>query len=326
MEKFSSPAQLATRPPGSKLRVVVLGSGWGAISFLKNIDPKEFGPDGQYELTIISPRNYFLYTPLLPSAVSGTVEERSIVEPVRNLMHGKGQYYEAECLDIDPHARTLTCVKEFCEVCRARKGVHHSAADHTFVVHYDVLLLAVGSVNNTFGIPGVADYCWFLKNIDQAHKLRVHLSKAIEQAGLPTTSPENRRRLLSFVVVGGGPTGCELAAELHDLVKEDVEKLFPHLKGEVRITLIETLDHLLNAYDRQIAEYAKELFDRQKVDLKLGTRVMSVADGVLTVQPRNGEEEQLEFGTCVWATGVGMNPLVRRQKGFLFFLSSFAEL
>ncbi|GAB4816314.1 hypothetical protein N2152v2_003360 [Parachlorella kessleri] len=178
-------------------------------------------------------------------------------------------------------------------------------------------MVQVGAVNNTFGVRGVNEHCWFLKTIDEAHKLRVHLSKSIEHAGLPTTTPEERRRLLSFVVVGGGPTGCELAAELHDLVTEDVARLFPHLKGEVSITLVETQDHLLSAYDRQIAEYAGRLFTREGIQLKLNTKVLAVDPGVLHVQPLGEPEQTLPFGTCVWATGVGMHPLVKSLEAKL---------
>ena len=92
-------------PKTAKPRVVILGSGWGAISFMKAL-PKETAE--KYDIVLISPRNYFLYTPLLPAVATGTMEERSIVEPIRNVVLDKGEFYEAVCQTVDPATRTLT--------------------------------------------------------------------------------------------------------------------------------------------------------------------------------------------------------------------------
>lgn len=314
----------AAPEPRRKTRIVVLGTGWGAVSFLKTLDPKTYGPEGRYEVTVVSPRSYFLYTPLLPSAAAGTVQERSIMEPVRNMLGEGGTYFQAEATAIDPQRRVLTCAVDRCAVCNTMeresgkcggKGQPGCGArQDSFDLPYDVLVLGVGSVNNTFGIKGVSDHCFFLKSIDDAHRLRVRLSKVIEHAGLPHLSPEERRRHLNFVVVGGGPTGVELAAELHDFVQEDVGRLLPHLKSEVRITVVDTMDHLLGAFDRQLSEYTATHFARSGIDLQLGTMVKSVDEGALTVARSGGKEETVPFGTCVWATGVAMHPLVRGLK------------
>ncbi|GAB4819591.1 hypothetical protein N2152v2_006637 [Parachlorella kessleri] len=237
-----------------KTRVVVLGSGWGAVAFLKSLDPSTFGDQGRYDLTLVSPANFFTYTPLLPSVVAGTVEERSIVEPVRRLLKGQGNYYQAECIGIDPRRRVLKCAVDNCQACQASHGVgKDDKGRDTFEVPYDILLLGVGSVNNTFHIAGVEENCFFLKTIGDAHRLRIHLNKSIEHAGLPNLSKAERCRHLNFVVVGGGPTGVELAAEMLDLVQQDVEVLMPQLKGDIKITgdmkiaVIDTMDHLLGA-------------------------------------------------------------------------------
>lgn len=302
-----------------KTRVVVLGTGWGSISFIKSLDPKSFGPDGPYELTIISPRSYFLYTPLLPSAVAGSVQENSILEPLRNMMHTQGTFYQAEATRINPESQTLTCAVDKCSVCKVVERESGCPSDvcaaerSTFEVPYDILILGVGSVNNTFGIPGVREHCAFLKSINDAHALRVRIARMIEHAGLPNMTPEERRRHLNFTIVGGGPTGVELAAEVHDLVKEDVLRLAPHLKDLVSITVLDTMDHLLGAFDRELSEYTASHFAREGINVALGTMVKSVSDGELTVQ-RNGTQEVMPFGTCVWATGIAMHPLVAQLK------------
>jgi NADH:ubiquinone reductase (non-electrogenic) len=168
-----------TIPKTSKPRVVVLGSGWGAVSFIKAMN-KNVAEN--YEVILLSPRNYFLYTPLLPAVATGTVEERSIVEPIRNIITGKGDYYEAECQSIDPDTKTLTA-------CFPKQT---GLPDACFSIAYDHLIVAVGSVNNTFGIEGVQSHCFFFKSIGDANKLRRQLSECFERAALPNTPPEVR--------------------------------------------------------------------------------------------------------------------------------------
>ena len=94
-----------------------------------------------------------------------------------------------------------------------------------FKVPYDVLILAVGCVNNTFGVQGVAEHAFFFKSIEDAARLRRHVSECFERAALPQTPPEEKEKLLSFVVCGGGPTGVEVAAELHDMIEDDLAKV-----------------------------------------------------------------------------------------------------
>eukprot|EP00887_Chlorella_sp_A99_P006921 scaffold2.g6921.t1 len=288
---MAPPGTPAGSREGQKIRVALLGSGWAAASFIKNADPEAFGKGGKYELIVISPRNYFLFTPLLPAAAGGAVELRSIVEPIRAVLEGKGRYYEASCLSIDAGRRELTCEK----VCAARKhiGADH---DHMFKVQYDILLVGVGATNATFGIPGVAEHCWFMKTVDDARKLRMHLSKSIEHAGLPETSSPELRKLLRVVVVGGGPTGVE---------------------GKFSITLIAVEDNVLAVYSQPTSEYATRHLASEGIELMLGSLVQAVGEEALTVKTRDGEVVQVPYGTCVWAAGIAPHPLVAELRAQL---------
>ncbi|KAL0054534.1 hypothetical protein WJX82_010454 [Trebouxia sp. C0006] len=289
-----------------RTRIVVLGSGWGAISFLRSLDPKLTSAVGPYDVTLVSPRNYFLYTPLLPSAATGTVEPRSIVDPVRSHIPDTGNYLEAECVDVDPVGKSITCRYN-----KPFRGHSNEFTGREFNVPYDVLVVAVGSVTNTFNVPGVEENCFFLKDMEGAKALRQRINECFEISALPSTSPEERKRLLTFVVVGGGPTGVELAAEMHDYIKEDLVHLFPSLKDIVRVRLVDTHDHVLSTYDRQIAIYATDQFQRQGIELVMGCRVNEVQPGqvVVTDAPTN-TKKNVEFGTCIWTTGIKMHPLV----------------
>jgi NADH:ubiquinone reductase (non-electrogenic) len=164
-------------PKTAKPRVVVLGSGWGAISFMKAL-PKNISEN--YDIVLVSPRNYFLYTPLLPAVATGTMEERSIVEPIRNVTTGKGDYYEAACQSVDPQKRVITA-------CFPKDAGFPEAC---FRMPYDHLVVSVGSINNTFGIKGVQEHCFFFKSIEDASRLRNQVSECFERAALPYTPEE----------------------------------------------------------------------------------------------------------------------------------------
>lgn len=186
-----------------------------------------------------------------------------------------------------------------------------------FKVDYDVLVLAVGCTTNTFGVKGVEEHAFFFKSIDDAASLRRHVSECFERAALPQTPPEEKDKLLSFVVCGGGPTGVEVAAELHDMVTEDLVKLYPTLTPHVRVRIIELQDHLLSTYDRAISEYTGKQFARAGIDTILGARVLEVigegtGKGYVRVQGADGQQTDISFGACVWATGVAMHPLVKQ--------------
>ena len=314
-------------PPSRKKNIVIVGSGWATATFLKTL--RKQGVEDAWTVTVISPRNYFLYTPLLPSTITGLVEERSIVEPMRSLVKDKGSFVEAAVLDVDPEKKILLCEKMYCSVCAAKRAQGEEVADHdhTFSMPYDLLVMAVGSVTADFGVEGVRKHCWFLKSIEDAHSLRVHLNKRYEQAAQLTRQMEDqgstekneeiRRRLLNITVVGGGPTGVEVAAELSDFVMQDMVKLFPEIPlEEATITLMDPGDHVLRAYSPSIGEYAKKLFtEKQHVQVMLNKRIVGVEEDYLRVtNMTTGEEERFPYGTCVWATGVAPHPLVTGLK------------
>ena len=287
-----------------KKRILVLGAGWGAMSFVRAWDPSL---NDRYELVVVSPRNYFVYTPLLPAMCAGTVEERSIVEPVRSVLGGKGRFYEAKCTEIDPQERTIVaCFPEdagFPEAC--------------FKIPYDILILGVGCINNTFGIQGVAEHTMFFKSVEDAAKLRLRVSECFERAALPQTTSEERRQLLSFVIVGGGPTGVEVAAELHDLINDDLRKLYPNEVPDVTIRIIELMDHVLSTYDRAISNYTAETFKRNGIELVLNSRVQAVGPDTVTTVDREGKTKEIPYGACVWATGIAMHPLIKQLQEVL---------
>ncbi|KTB01483.1 External NADH-ubiquinone oxidoreductase 1, mitochondrial [Nakaseomyces glabratus] len=280
--------QSDTFPNGSKRKtLVILGSGWGSISLLKNLDTNI------YNVIVVSPRNYFLFTPLLPSTPVGRVELKSIIEPVRYIARrttGEVLYYEAEATDIDPHAKTV----------KIKSNSQNN--DYELDINYDYLVVGVGAQPTTFGIPGVYENSSFLKEISDAQEIRIKIMRNIEKAASLAPNDTERERLLSFVVVGGGPTGVEFAAELRDYVDQDLRKWMPELSKEIKITLVEALPNILNMFDKKLVTYAQDLFRQEKIDLRLKTMVKKVDSTKITAKCED-KTESIPYGVLVWATG-----------------------
>ncbi|KAF9915481.1 hypothetical protein BX616_006070 [Lobosporangium transversale] len=276
-------------------RLVILGSGWGAVSVIKQLDPKKF------HVTVISPTNYFLFTPLLPSATVGTLELRSLIEPVRRLLSRLGGYY------LEGRAEDVDFENQLVEV----SGVNDSEG-RRFYVPYDKLVIAVGSESMTHGVEGL-EHCNFLKSITDARDIRRKVMENFEKASLPTTSDEERRQLLSFVICGGGPTGVEFAAELYDYLQEDLVGYFPAIPPEeVQVNIIQSAGHILNTYDLKISEMTEAKFKRENINVVTNARVVKVnPTSVRYKEKATGKEFEVPFGVCLWSTGVGMTPLIK---------------
>ena len=194
-----SPAMVAQK---HKPKLVILGTGWGSVALLKQLYA------GEYHVTVVSPENHFLFTPMLPSATVGTLELRSLVEPVRRIVQRvNGHFIKASAEDVD-----------FSEKLVEISSTGPDGEKEHFYLPYDKLVVGVGATTNPHGVKGLEN-CHFLKDISDARLIRNAVVKNLETACLPTTSDDERKRLLSFVVCGGGPTGVELSGELHDFLE-----------------------------------------------------------------------------------------------------------
>ncbi|KAI0222447.1 NADH:ubiquinone oxidoreductase, partial [Massospora cicadina] len=269
-------------PTDGRKRVIVLGTGWGSTSLVKSLDPHE------YDVVIVSPRNYFLFTPLLPSCTVGTLEHRSILESIRYIIrHKKGnfRFVEGECTHIDPENRQIT-IKDKSEL--------HGAITESQLT-YDYLVVGVGAETATFNIPGVKE----------------NSSAASESATFSGQDPAEQERLLHMVVVGGGPTGVEYAGELYDYLKEDLRKWYPEIADKFRITLIEAQNNVLNSFSKKLINYTESTFKENKIDIRTRSMVKNVTPTHVNIKNAQGENESLPYGLLVWAAGNTARPVVR---------------
>ncbi|KAK1148358.1 hypothetical protein N8T08_010169 [Aspergillus melleus] len=282
-----------------KPRLVILGTGWGSIALLKQLHP------GDYHVTVVSPTNYFLFTPMLPSATVGTLGLRSLVEPVRRIIQRvRGHFLKGEAVDVDFSEKLVEVSRE--DVNGEKKS---------FYLPYDKLVIGVGCITNPHGVKGLEN-CHFLKTIDDARKIKNQVLENMEMACLPTTTDEERRRLLSFVVCGGGPTGVEFAAELYDLLNEDLLHSFPRiLRNEISVHIIQSRTHILNTYDEALSKFAEARFARDSVDVLTNSRVKEVRDDkVVFSQVEDGKTvtKEIPMGFCLWSTGVSRAELCQK--------------
>lgn len=291
-----------TEPDPNKKTLVVLGTGWGSVSLLKNLDTEN------YNVVVISPRNYFLFTPLLPSCTTGTIEHRSIMEPIRNFLRHKStsvRYYEAEVTKIDA-AKKVVYMDGDSDIAGKMSGQ---------VVPYDMLVVGVGAENATFGIPGVKEHGCFLKEVGDAQKIRKRIMDCCETATFKDQSPEEVQRLLHMVVVGGGPTGVEFAGELQDFFESDLKKWIPEIANNFRVTLVEALPSVLPMFSKSLIDYTEQTFKEETIEIRTKTMVKNVTEKYIEAEftDANGQKqtEKIPYGLLVWATGNAVRPVVK---------------
>ncbi|KAH8724407.1 pyridine nucleotide-disulfide oxidoreductase-domain-containing protein [Phaeosphaeriaceae sp. PMI808] len=314
-------------------RVVILGSGWSGFTVARSLD------SSKYQAVVVSPRSYFAFTPLLASTAVGTLEFRTALEPVRS-RRTKVDFFQGWADDVDFKNKTITIEEAVDDPTQGMALTTDRHAGETkeqreagkkrevekgrmFDLTYDKLVVSVGCYSQTFSTPGVKEHAYFLKDVGDARKIRNRLLACFEGAALPTTSDEMRRQLLNFAVVGGGPTGIEFSAELHDLINEDLAKIYPELIPYHKITVYDVASKVLPMFDEKLASYAMQKFKRRGIEIKTSHHVEELRPGapaerkaskdrsdyhIYTLKVK--EEGEMGVGMCVWSTGLMQNPFV----------------
>ncbi|MGC8776207.1 MAG: NAD(P)/FAD-dependent oxidoreductase, partial [Minisyncoccia bacterium] len=204
-------------------KIVILGGGFGGVYALKNL-LKNFKNEKEIELILVNEKNYFLFTPLLHEAATGGVSLSNIIEPLREVFKCRNlQFIQSKVLKInlDKNKVLLKCGE----------------------INYDYLIIALGSKTNFYDVFGAEKYTFTLKTINDAIKLKNHFIHLFEKA---VFQKENINELLTFVIVGGGPTGIELAAEMKDLFFETFKKIYPQeIIKQVKIIIIDRNEELI---------------------------------------------------------------------------------
>jgi len=269
------------RPLKNRKRVVIVGMGFGGLNAAREL------AGSNLEVLCLDRQNYHLFQPLLYQVATATLDQESITYPLRALTHNwdNVEFIKTEVNGVDLKTRAV----------QTTEGP----------LAYDYLIVAAGSATNFFGNDSVQQHAFDLKKLSDAVGLRNHILSAFEQAD-KTEDEAERRALMTFVIVGGGPTGVEFAGALAELTHGVLIKDYPHLPvHETRIVLVEGQPHLLSPYPTPLQKYARKRIEKLGVEVRLGAMVSGAqADKVFL---KDGSE--INARTLFWSAGVQAAPL-----------------
>jgi NADH:quinone reductase (non-electrogenic) len=278
-----------TEGPIQPKRILILGAGFGGLYAALHLEKKLCGYS-DIEITLINRENFFLFTPMLHEVAAGDLDLTHIVNPVRKLLR-RSQFFNGDIKSIDLEERIVIAT--------------HADDDHDHELHYDYLVLALGSVTNFYNLPGLRENALTMKSLTDAILLRNRLITNLEHADFESSS-EDRSRLLTLVVVGGGFAGVETIASINDFVREAI-RYYPRLTtDELRIILIEAGGAILPELGPKLGAYAQEKLARRGVEFRMKTAVKSVSDG----EVRLNDNTTIKTNLLVWTAGVSPNPLL----------------
>jgi len=262
--------------------VVIIGAGFGGLNVARQLR------NAPVQITLIDKRNYHLFQPLLYQvAIAGLVPSQ-IAYPLRTIFRGQK--------NITLQMGEVTEIN--LEACYVRLNGS--------VIAYDYLVIAVGAETNFFGMDSVEQEGFQVKDIQKAISTRNHLLKMFELASREADE-EKRRAILTFVVVGGGPTGVETAGALAELISHVMVKDFPDLNlNEARVILLEANDHLITPYPHELRHATFELLRRDHVEIQLNTKLVDFDGQTITL----GDSSQIAAHTLIWTAGIKAAPVL----------------
>jgi NADH:ubiquinone reductase (H+-translocating) len=265
-------------------RVVIVGAGFGGLAAARALRR------APVEVLVVDRTNHHLFQPLLYQVATAALEPADIGYPVRAVLRrqGNARFLRGEVTGVDWAERRLHTVDE-----RA--------------IDFDHLVLAVGAVTADFGVPGVATHAHTLKSLEDATSIRAHVLEQFEAIDRDPAVIGSGAG--TFVVVGAGPTGVELAGALSELIHKVMARDLPHLDVDsTRVVLVEGADRVLGPFDARLSSRAREDLNRMGVEVLTGRSVTRVTPDAIELDG----EEQIATRTVVWAAGVRANPLAAR--------------
>jgi NADH dehydrogenase FAD-containing subunit len=302
-------------------RILILGGGFAGVEVLRRLQSK-FQTNVGIEITMVSKDNYMLFTPMLHEVASGMIETRHIVTPIRAFCN-RSRFYSAIVEDIDlKNKRVIIRSSATTPLGNTdRSTVEHDILElkNTRSLYYDYLVIALGSETKFFGMSDVQQNAFTMKSLNDAINLRNHIVYLLEQSDqLPSnyattdTSSNNtykdlQKRLLTFVIVGGGFAGVETAGEINDFIKDSAKDYYHNIdSNNIRTIIIQSGNRLLPEMSEELAEFALQKLRNSGVEVILNTRVVGATAN--SVKLSNGTI--IPTKTLIWSGGVSPNTLI----------------
>ena len=269
-----------------KTRIVVVGAGFGGVKVVR-----ELAKDKSLDITIVDRRNFHLFQPLLYQLATSLLSTDEIAYPIRSFFrHNKNvDLFMAKLRGLD----------------RERKVVITNHGE----IPYDYLVLAAGATTNFFGMESVEEHSFPMKTLQEALHIRNHVIHMFERANKIEHNEEERRRMLSFVVVGGGPTGVELAGSLAEVInlimKDEYHNLSP---DEISVKLVEATGGLLPMMPPDLQQETVRVLEKKGIDVMLNTQVAGCDKNSLILK----DGRVIPTNTVIWAAGVKAVPIISK--------------
>ena len=268
--------------------VVILGGGFGGLNLAKSLK------NAKARITLIDRQNHHLFQPLLYQVATAGLSSVEIAKPLRSIL-SEQENVRVELGDV----QAIDLKKRLVSM-------------HNHSVAYDYLAIAMGGVTSYFGHPEWSQYAPGLKSINDAMRIRRDILYSFEKAEL-TNDSERRRKLMTIVIVGGGPTGVELAGACKELgrfvMRHDFRNIDP---ANIRVILIEAAERILMHLPRDLSDSAQRQLENIGVEVRLNTLVTDINHQTVVIRPKDGTAtETLRSASIVWAAGVGANPITR---------------
>jgi NADH dehydrogenase len=285
----TGPAAVAGAPDGSRHRVVVIGSGFGGLFTTKALKRADV------DVTIVDRTAHHLFQPLLYQVATGILSEGEIAPATRDILRhqANARVILGDVQSIDLAARTVTS----------------TAFQTTTVTPYDTLVVAAGSGQSYFGNDRFAEFAPGMKSIDDALELRGRIFGAYEMAELET-DPLELDAWLTFVVVGAGPTGVEMAGQIAELSRRTLKGNFRSFDpATTRVILLDAAGAVLGTFGDELSQHALHELEEMGVEVQLNAKVTDVDLHGIEVQDPDGTRRRIEARTKIWAAGVAASPL-----------------
>lgn len=280
---------------GQIQRVVIVGGGFAGLYAAMALD-RALGHRRDLSITVIDQNNYFLFPPLLPSAAVGAIETRQVTFPFRRIFETTNiQFRKARVERVDPDRQIV-------------EAMLTDEAAPAITLGYDYLILSPGSQSNTFRTPGAAEHALFMRELGDALAVRDHIIACFERAAT-STDRALQGELLRFVIVGAGPTGIELATEIHDLCHHVLGKRYPEVPADlIEILVVQSGPQILPGWHQSVIAMTSRKLETLKLQVLLDNRVTEVSPSHVVLK----EGGRVATRTCVWCAGVAPSPLLAR--------------